>query len=519
MIIIPIGRFGLQFIAYSFNSILSFFAKFRQKFQNSPLLHADPFNFAIYSHRRLFIIGGDDRTCLARSPVENKWISYGNLAWEIYRWICGFGLLIYFLVVATDPGIEFGKSAFFIILYVLLLLPQILTIRFPFFFLHRVCTNPKCDGWRSVESAKTDPEQHFSAYMLGNHFQLFGVVSMVISAIMIALCVSIPAVMVFAGALDRQYRPIPVTPDFVHSAISRVAPPDIEPTDMCVIRQFQLSMIDLTALASFVYYNFSEDNPVAGEVLKEFFDPELDPNLEITEYGQLNLTEAEFAGAAYFNFDLLNLTVFVIRGTIDPSDVALDAQFFMSSLFLTLSMPLSMFVSSITPATMTAIRSILSFPIVIMKSVTLIDKYMNVLTDYYDSIPKLDNVLFTGHSLGGGFAKVFGHIYGKQSVAVSGPGITLFLNAYPKAPGTIGDSLLAQTDIIPDHDIVPRVEVSGGVAYRVFCSQGAACHAKWHTLCMMGIMCGTPHEKFCRGITDANFPKIWDSMVELANGG
>jgi hypothetical protein len=35
---------------------------------------------------------------------------------------------------------------------------------------------------------------------------------------------------------------------------------------------------------------------------------------------------------------------------------------------------------------------------------------------------------------------------------------------------------------------------------------------------MMGIMCGMPHEKFCTGITEGNLPKIWDSMVELANG-
>jgi hypothetical protein len=187
-------------------------------------------------------------------------------------------------------------------------------------------------------------------------------------------------------------------------------------------------------------------------------DPEIDANLGMTEYGHMNLLAAKFAGAASFISDLLNLTVVVIRRTIDASDAVFDAQFFMSLLFLRLSMRLSMFVSSITPATMAAIRSILSFPIAIMKSVALIYKYMDVLTDFCDSIPKLENVLFTGHSFGGGFATVFGHDYPK---AVSGPGMTLLLNAYPKTRGTIGNSLLAQTAIIPDHDNVPCVEVSG----------------------------------------------------------
>jgi lipase ATG15 len=424
--------------------------------------------------------------------------------------------LIYFIVLATSPGVTFGTCFLFIVLYVVLLLPQMITLRFPFFFFHHVCKNERYDKWRSFEGYESEPEQHFSAYMFTPRMRTFRGISLVMTIIVIALCVAIPAVMVFAGSLTRQYRPIPLPSDYVHDTIPRTGPSEMEPSDMCVVEQYGLSMIDITALAAFVYYDFKPGDNLSHELLTEYFDPEVDSRMEVTAYELMDLSSADFASAAWFNFARLNLTVFSIRGTIDPSDVALDAQFFMSSLFLTVAMPLAVLVSSITPQTMTAIRGIMSFPVTMMKPVTLIDKYMKVLQEYYETVPKLPNVLFTGHSLGGGFAKVFGYIYGRQSVAVSGPGISLYLKVYEPQQGVHGDSTLVQTDIIPDHDIVPRVEVSGGVGYRVFCGQGVACHARWHTLCMMGIMCGIPHEKFCRSITEGNLPKIYDSMVELA---
>ena len=45
-------------------------------------------------------------------------------------------------------------------------------------------------------------------------------------------------------------------------------------------------------------------------------------------------------------------------------------------------------------------------------------------------------------------------------------------------------------DIVPDNDLIPRLEASGGVRYRVICEEGfTACHKIDRTICTIGAMC------------------------------
>ena len=49
-------------------------------------------------------------------------------------------------------------------------------------------------------------------------------------------------------------------------------------------------------------------------------------------------------------------------------------------------------------------------------------------------------------------------------------------------------------DLVPDLDIVPRVELSGGTQFRILCEKGILeCHQVYRTLCMIGIMCHDEH--------------------------
>lgn len=99
--------------------------------------------------------------------------------------------------------------------------------------------------------------------------------------------------------------------------------------------------------------------------------------------------------------------------------------------------------------------------------------------------------LFIGHSLGGGLAKLTAFKYELQSFSVSGPGFTPleFYLAFGKNK-TKKYFKTTYIDIIPDLDIVPRVDLSGGAQYRILCEKGIfKCHTIKRTLCMLGVMC------------------------------
>ena len=111
------------------------------------------------------------------------------------------------------------------------------------------------------------------------------------------------------------------------------------------------------------------------------------------------------------------------------------------------------------------------------------------------------NVVFVGHSLGGGLAKIIGKIVGRDSVSLSGPGINAFHSLW-KYTGNSTYFELTSVDIIPDLDLVPRVEISGGTIYRLICLQRPLeCHSKELSLCESLMMCDNPNgEEYCLNV-------------------
>lgn len=283
-------------------------------------------------------------------------------------------------------------------------------------------------------------------------------------------------------------------------------------SELCYVRPHGLTMLQYFLLADLSYYDiFSESAAVA---INEFFPPS---EINISSMGQMNLNEYSFGAMAYFNFDQYDLSVVSIRGSTEGVDWALDIQFFLSSFLLTISSPLNVFARDDTPRTMNAIRALIAMPLHLMEKFTLFYKFYDDLMSYYETIPLKKNVVFVGHSLGGGLAKLFGHVKGKAAISVSGPGITLFQTIKKGARKDIF-SLLSETDVVPDSDLVPRVEQTAATRYRILCNQGfGTCHVIKHTLCMAAIMCNTPHENFCTSLNNTAIPDIYQKMVDYAS--
>ncbi len=199
-----------------------------------------------------------------------------------------------------------------------------------------------------------------------------------------------------------------------------------------------------------------------------------------------------------FNIDIVILS---IKGTSYEKDFFIDAQLFLPTALLTLINKFSVFSSKTDSHSYKMMRFILTFPFYIFVDYTVIDESIRKLIDVYDKndLDKYGNYLmFVGHSLGGGLAKIMGKIKNKQAISLSGPGVTAFVDYWKdEMQGTAKNFELTEIDIIPDMDLVPRVEVSGGTVYRLPCEAGAfSCHSSKRSLCTAMIMCRDDYRKF-----------------------
>ncbi len=77
--------------------------------------------------------------------------------------------------------------------------------------------------------------------------------------------------------------------------------------------------------------------------------------------------------------------------------------------------------------TLKVLNTVLTFPLRMMEGISLIEQYSDTVFEKVGPIVN-DNqdkdILFVGHSLGGGLSKYIAIHYQKQSFSVSGPGIS-----------------------------------------------------------------------------------------------
>ena len=207
------------------------------------------------------------------------------------------------------------------------------------------------------------------------------------------------------------------------------------------------------------------------------------------------------------------VTILSIKGTSSNKDVYMDFQLYFPSILLNILSTFSILGSQKQTYSFRFIEFSLSIPYRLFSSYSVVSDYLKLLRDAYNENTHsfYKNVIIVGHSLGGGLAKLLGRVLNKQAISLSGPGV----NAFHSLWGYEGNSEnfeISAIDFVPDMDLVPRVEVSGGTVYRIICKKGPfACHSKEISLCEVLTMCRNPnYVAYCQKLANLTDIEIDD---------
>lgn len=497
MVILPMFKYILALLIYGINGWVGLFISVKDH-EMKEAIYKDPILLSIYTLNGI------------KGLRKNTMKGLKSFVWLLIKIALSLTVFIMLMVEQTKMNLASKYKALLVFMYLLIGFP--LSVNTSFLAYWCDCTDGCVKNCQEIDTKRSSKKKRFlSTYAF----------SFVSYAIVIALCIAVVLFYHKTNLKERKYEGIDLGSGYTY--IGQPAEPTVNNkkeviSPMCYVKPYGLKMIHYAAIAYSTYYDmnlYNESDPDQnneGKFIREYFD---DPQYGFTSVKSMDLEPNQLGAANIYNFNQFNLTVIGIRGTFEKVDWNLDIQIFLSSLLLTASSIGSLTTNSI-PHTAKAIRKIMAFPLEILSGKEMLDKYMNSI-DLFIKENEGDfntNVIFAGHSLGGGLSKLYGHIYGYASVSISGPGMSLLQTVY-KGPKTDINMIITQSEIIPDRDIVPRVEVSSGTKFRVLCNQGTFdCHAIDHTLCMIGLMCQTPHNEYCSNL--GTIKKKYDSMQKLA---
>jgi lipase ATG15 len=257
---------------------------------------------------------------------------------------------------------------------------------------------------------------------------------------------------------------------------------------VCNSSIYGLNMLKIGSLALASYT--SNINNTKNYIEKSFFKEGIE---NITQFKIIN-EDSNYGVALLISLEIPNekpLSIFAIQGSIKKLDWWLDIEIFCSSSIFSFLNRISL--SQLESLTSNIITWLLTIPLRFLEKLTLFEKYSESLEPFiFNEIQKINgsnNIIFVGHSLGGGLAKYFGLKYHKESISFSGPGITP-LEFKLKEELKYKYFKTNLIDVIPDYDIIPRIETTAGIRYRVLCNKGFfECHGIERTVCQMGATC------------------------------
>ena len=299
---------------------------------------------------------------------------------------------------------------------------------------------------------------------------------------------------------------------------------------LCYTKIHSLNFIQLTALTSATYLldEIGNEENIINIFNKSVFNKTKD-NLKISNMKFLtNKTDNPII--LQTDIEIPNetpLTIISIKGTSNSFDLWLDVEMFLTSALLNFAKNFPL-LFELEDKIISYYSTLATLPLRYLNQITLTNKYIKLIEEKYDNLTKKKEYnennrtyIFTGHSLGGGLAKFISYKKKKLAFSISGPGVSpwefiLNLDNSTSYNKNLRNSII---DIVPELDIIPRVELSSGVQYKVLCEKGIfSCHSVIRTLCMMGTMCNMEYltKDLCLGVfSNDEYEK---DFVDVVNG-
>lgn len=330
-------------------------------------------------------------------------------------------------------------------------------------------------------------------------FHYFSTLSNFVYGFVIVINLALFVLFVFVS--EEQQTKLPWTPPPQMENKKNVSRRDYVYPPICYTDIHYISILQLMAFASDAYYT-SKDHTI-DYILYNFF-----PNSDMKIESKGDITAKGKGGAIMVRYDInmtnniKNVTVFSIKGTSENVDWWLDMQLFFSSALLTITKNAIPIIVKVDSKTYQLASFLFSVPMRALLDLSLIPRYIEELEEAYLAVEdeiKDRSVIFVGHSLGGGLAKIMGKRFVKTSVSLSGPGISIFNHLWNPEDSKYNENFPSTfIDIVPDMDLVPRVEVSGGTYYRIICDAGSGqCHSATRSICMTSVMCNVDINYLC----------------------
>lgn len=184
-------------------------------------------------------------------------------------------------------------------------------------------------------------------------------------------------------------------------------------------------------------------------------------------------------------FPEVNMTVIAVRGTASAADALEDLHYWFG---ITIMQAVDVFVPFLKQLPRAFVVKLLSMDLI--TSVMPEPVYIPLLKHVEEVRARVgDNLVLTGHSLGGAMAAMVGAKTQTRAVSFSGPGLLYSRGRFGVDASDVRDNVLT---FKPRKDIVPRVDELGGMVQELRCKQKSpmGCHSSFTHICELYLSCG-----------------------------
>lgn len=241
----------------------------------------------------------------------------------------------------------------------------------------------------------------------------------------------------------------------------------------------RLSIIDFAQMSSIAYY-------LPNASLVESIMEETLPGWDIVHTKVYNTTNASFT--TYMHLRRANTHVIALQGTWSAIEMLQDVNVWMPAAIV-------QFARSLGPS-LFSVRDILMLIAPHFQQIAQNDTFFDGLVDYTRTVKQglkeNDKIYITGHSLGGGLAKVVGAMLHLQAITFSPPGLEATSAILIKGTADLSELRHKDVNVIPRSDLVPMVDGQLGTLLHIDCplSNPIGCHSLSNTICELLASCG-----------------------------